>query len=181
MVRLMSDEGAKPTRKLDLGRLALDSGQGRRLDLELAPSPIGLGGQTYDSVTPRVPVRLDVSRTTHGWALHLTFSETLEGACVRCLEPASFELEIDTREVDEGDETDEELQSPYVDGLELDLARWAEDAVILAMPQQPLCREDCKGLCAVCGATLNDANPVDHEHGESRDPRWAKLDELKQD
>jgi len=75
----------------------------------------------------------------------------------------------------------EELRSPYVDGLEVDVARWAHDALVLAMPQQPLCREDCKGLCPVCGESLNDADPAAHDHEKPRDPRWAKLDELKHD
>jgi hypothetical protein len=42
---------------------------------------------------------------------------------------------------------------------ELDLARWAHDALALALPIQLLCRPDCKGLCPVCGASLNDADP----------------------
>ncbi len=166
---------------VDLGRLAVDHGGGRRLELELEPSPIELGGQTYAADPPRVPALLEVSRTSRGWALHLVFSATIEGPCVRCLEPASFAIEVDAREVDEHGAEDEELKSPYVDGFEVDVGRWADDAIILELPKQPLCREDCKGLCAVCGAPLNDADPAEHEHGGSRDPRWAKLDELKQD
>ncbi len=166
---------------VDLGRLALEHGQGRRLDLELAPEPIDLGGQRYAVTGEPVPARLEVSRTSHGWALHLTFAAKLEGTCVRCLGPASLGLEIDAREVDEADAEDEELRSAYVDGLEVDVARWAHDALVLAMPQQPHCREDCKGLCPVCGETLNDADPAHHEHEKPRDPRWAALDQLKGD
>ena len=175
----MSDQGTNRGGVVDLGRLALEHGGGRRLELELRPAPIRLGGQDYVSASERIPALLEVSRTTGGWALHLQFAARFGGACVRCLEPASFELEIDAREVEETEASDEELRSPYVDGLEVDVARWADDALVLAMPQQPLCRSDCKGLCAVCGASLNDADPAEHEHGGRRDPRWAKLDELK--
>jgi uncharacterized protein len=44
-----------------------------------------------------------------------------------------------------------------------------------------LCREDCAGLCAVCGESLNDADPEDHRHGGGGDPRMAKLRDLKLD
>jgi uncharacterized protein len=46
------------------------------------------------------------------------------------------------------------------------------------MPNQPLCREDCAGLCAVCGESLNDADPEAHRHGGA-DPRMAKLKDLR--
>ncbi|HEU5142476.1 MAG TPA: DUF177 domain-containing protein, partial [Solirubrobacterales bacterium] len=76
---------------------------------------------------------------------------------------------------------DEELRSPYVVEEHLDVARWAHDAAVLALPTQILCRPDCAGLCPVCGESLNDADPADHDHGGREDPRWAKLKELKLD
>lgn len=166
---------------VDLGRLALDHGQGRRLELELEPEPIRLGGQDYAVAGGRVPAKLEISRTSGGWAFRLNLAAKLEGACVRCLEPASFEVEVESREVDEQSTDDEQLRSPYMDGVDLDVARWANDALILEMPAQTLCREDCAGLCPVCGVSLNDADPADHEHGGRRDSRWAKLDQLRPD
>ena len=62
---------------------------------------------------------------------------------------------------------DEELPARTSTDDELDLARWAHDALALALPLQLLCRPDCKGLCPVCGASLNDADPAEHEHGAS--------------
>jgi uncharacterized protein len=172
----------EPAQKvIDLGRLALNHGQGRRLDLQLDLSPIKLGDQEYAVAAGGVPAKLEVSRTMGGWALHLTFAAALEGTCVRCLGPAAIEVEVDVREVEESASEDEELHSPYVDGLNVDVARWADDSLILEMPAQPVCREDCKGLCPVCGESLNDADPAEHEHEKPRDPRWAKLDELKLD
>lgn len=175
----MSAQGNDTRGVIDLARLALDHGQGRRLEVELRPGAIYLGGQGYDPAQEISPGRLDVSRTSGGWALRLRFGTTLAGACVRCLEPAEFALEVDTREVDEEGATDEELRSPYVEAAAVDVGRWADDALVLAMPQQPLCRQDCAGLCGVCGASLNEADPADHEHGGRRDPRWAKLDQLR--
>ncbi len=62
----------------------------------------------------------------------------------------------------------------------LDLRAWARDALALALPAQLLCREDCAGLCPVCGIDLNAAGP-DHAHERTPDARWAKLGELKFD
>jgi uncharacterized protein len=46
---------------------------------------------------------------------------------------------------------------PYVRGYVLDVERWVRDAVAEALPAQILCRRECRGLCPVCGANLNDA------------------------
>lgn len=168
-------------RIVDLARLALDHGQGARLELELEPGPISQGANEYRPLGGPLPATLEVSRTSGGWAFRLGFAARLQGACVRCLGQASIDVDVDTREVEEPASEDEELRSPYVDGLELDVARWAHDALILAMPQQPVCGEDCRGLCPVCGESLNGADPAAHDHEKPRDPRWAKLDELKLD
>ena len=101
---------------------------------------------------------------------------------MRCLEGAAVEAEVDAREIDQRDTDDEELRSPYVSpDNELDLGRWAHDAAILALPTRILCRADCAGLCAVCGESLNDADPAEHQHETAPDPRWEKLKELKLD
>jgi uncharacterized protein len=166
---------------VDLERLALSSGQARALDLEVGLDPIELGGQTYTPVGDGSEARLDVSRTSSGYALRLRFSSELTGPCVRCLEDAATELEIDAREVDQGGTADEELRSPYVTDGDLDVGRWANDALVLALPAQPLCRPDCAGLCSVCGESLNDADPEAHRHQTAGDPRMAKLRDLKLD
>src|SRR5262249_9640864 len=127
-----------------------------------------------------VAIRLEISRTTgQGYALRIRFSATLEGPCMRCLEPAALTVEVDAREVSQPGEGDE-LQSPYVvDGV-LDPAAWCRDALALALPAALLCRPECAGLCSVCGVNLNDAGPS-HHHDPERDPRWAKLDEIRFD
>jgi uncharacterized protein len=167
--------------KVDLEALALSSGQARALDLEVALDPIELGGESYEAAGGGAETRLDVSRTSTGHALRLRFGTELTGPCVRCLEPAATEVRIDAREVDQPSTRDEELTSPYVSDGELDVGRWANDAVVLALPDQPLCRPDCAGLCSVCGESLNDADPEAHRHETGGDPRMAKLRELKLD
>jgi uncharacterized protein len=167
--------------KVDLERLALSSGQACALDLEVALDPIELGGESYEVAGGGAETRLDVSRTSTGYALRLRFDTELNGPCVRCLEPAATEIRIDAREVDQPSTRDEELTSPYVSDGELDVGRWANDAVVLALPDQPLCRSDCAGLCSVCGESLNDADPEAHRHETGGDPRMAKLRELRLD
>jgi uncharacterized protein len=166
---------------VDLERLALSSGQARSLDLEVDLDPIQLGGETYAPAGGGNAARLDVSRTTTGYALRLRFSTELAGPCVRCLEEAATDLEIDAREVDQASADDEELRSPYVSEGNLDLDRWANDALVLAFPSQPLCRDDCAGLCSVCGDSLNGADPEAHKHDTGGDPRMARLRDLKLD
>jgi uncharacterized protein len=166
---------------VDLERLALSSGQARRVDLEVELDPIELGGQEYSAAGGGAEARLDVSRTTTGYALRLRFSTELTGPCVRCLEDAATHLEVDAREVDQASARDEELRSPYVSDGDLDVGRWANDALVLAFPSQPLCRSDCAGLCPVCGEPLNGADPEAHRHSEGGDPRMAKLRDFKLD
>ena len=164
---------------VELDHLALAHGQARSLELEVELDPVDLGGQTYEPAGGGTEARLDVSRTTSGYALRLRYAAELTGPCVRCLDPARLRLEVDAREVDQPSASDEELRSPYVSEGRLDLKRWANDALVLGLPAQQLCRQDCAGLCAVCGESLNDADPADHEHGGGGDPRMAKLRDLK--
>jgi uncharacterized protein len=182
--------------KVDLDSLSLIHGDAKRIDGVVSPDDVELGGQTYVPDPAQVPFRLDVSRTSSGFALRLRFEVGLSGPCFRCLEPAVAKVAVDSREVDQppepipgrkGDEEDfededevtaAELVSPYVENRILDVEQWAHDALILALPNQILCREDCLGLCAYCGETLNGADPKDHDHGQNLDPRWSKLRQI---
>jgi|SRR5881394_497855 len=166
---------------IDLARLTLAHGEGARLDLPVQLEPLELGGQTYTPQGNTLEARIDISRPSNGYAFRLRFPLRVEGPCMRCLGDAAVEAEVDAREVDQSDTDDEELRSPYVEDDELDLGRWAHDAAVLAIPARILCRPDCAGLCPTCGESLNDADPEDHKHDSSADPRWAKLDELKLD
>jgi uncharacterized protein len=166
---------------IDLARLSLSHGEGRRLDLPVRLEPLELAGQTYAVSPDAVETRLDVSRPSGGYAFRLRFQLRIVGPCMRCLEDAAFETEVDAREVAQENTDDEDLLSPYVEDETLDLGRWAHDAAVLAIPPRFLCREDCAGLCPTCGESLNDADPADHEHDDGIDPRWAKLRELKLD
>lgn len=166
---------------VDLGRLSLSHGEGARLDLEVRLGALELGGQTYAPANGSTGTRLDISRPSNGYAFRLRFPLRIDGPCMRCLEPASLEVEVDAREVDQANTDDEELRSPYVVDQDLDLGRWSHDAAVLALPARILCRADCAGLCPVCGESLNNVDPGAHDHESAADPRWNKLKELKLD
>ncbi|HKG17487.1 MAG TPA: DUF177 domain-containing protein [Solirubrobacteraceae bacterium] len=166
------------TDSFDLGGLGLTTGEGRRLDLHAGHDPLLLSGQRYTVEPLSLPVTLDVSRmTAGGYALRLRFEARVAGPCMRCLAAADPIVAVDAREVDQPG-GGEELDSPYVSQAELDLRGWVRDALALALPSQLVCREDCAGLCPVCGEDLNLAGG-DHGHEREPDPRWAKLRELR--
>ncbi len=142
--------------------------------------PLSLGGERYVVEPSIVPVVLDVARTTRaGYSLRLRFTATVSGPCMRCLGPAAPSFDIDAREVSQPGDGDD-LTSPYLDRGVLDLRAWARDALALALPGALVCREDCPGLCQVCGVRLEEAGP-DHAHERPMDSRWAKLSELRFD
>jgi len=116
----------------------------------------------------------------------------LAGECARCLAPLNSSVTASFQELylyadgrhdrhdrhdrhEENEEQDDEER--YLDGDLLDLEPVVRDAVVLALPMSPLCREDCPGLCAECGAALADAGPG-HRHDGAADPRWAALKQL---
>ena len=164
----------------DLAALKLTAGEGRRIELAVALDPFDLGGERYQADPALVPAKLDVSRTTgDGYALRLHFQVQLTGPCTRCLADADPTFDVDAREISQPG-GGEDLTSPYLEHGQLDLRSWARDALALTLPTQILCRPDCAGLCAICGADLNTAGP-EHQNEREPDPRWAKLSELRLD
>ena len=161
----------------DLGRLGLSSGEGRRIDLEIGVDPLDLAGQRYAVRDGTVAATLDAARTSSGYSLRLRYEVRLGGPCMRCLEDARETVSIDSREVDQPG-GGEDLRSPYLQEEELDVKAWARDALALTLPAQIVCREDCLGLCAMCGENLNQAGE-EHHHEQAPDPRWAKLSEVR--
>ncbi|HVS28869.1 MAG TPA: DUF177 domain-containing protein [Solirubrobacteraceae bacterium] len=163
---------------LDVASMRLSPGEGRRLELDVVIDPLSFAGERYAVEPAAVTFTLDVARMVgNGYSLRLRGGASLSGPCMRCLAPATPDVEIDAREIHQPG-ADEQLHSPYFAGSEVDLRAWARDALALALPAQLVCRPDCAGLCPVCGADLNLAGP-EHLHEREPDPRWAKLRELE--
>jgi len=162
----------------DLRTLRLRSGDQARERVEIELEPLVLGGQTYAPRPNPAPAELTVTRASSGTVLELAFDVSLEGPCFRCLSEAELPLSLSLREYDAAKPEGEEERSEYLDDDRVDLSGWARDAIALALPDQILCRDDCAGLCPVCGKDLN-AEP--HEHADERtDPRWAALESLRE-
>lgn len=145
-------------------------------DVEL--EPFALGGQRYLPVPESPEAVLTLTQTSSGLVLDLELDVRVVGPCVRCLADAGVSLHVTSREYQATSPGEaDELTTPYLEDARLDLSAWARDAVALALPDKILCREDCAGLCPVCGRDLN-REPHEHE-GEATDPRWAALADLR--
>ena len=97
----------------------------------------------------------------------------LQLVCGRCLENFVLDLQIPVDEVINLAADARELSFLSAGGEELDLSAFAELLLLENLPQKPLCRSDCRGLCQVCGADLNEGD-CGCEQG-SIDPRLAVL------
>ena len=107
--------------------------------------------------------------------------------CTRCLQKtgqkldfpfaAAFVTEENYTEAKEAELKAGDLDVSIFDGARIDLSELVREQIILNLPEQIFCREDCKGLCQKCGANRNliDCNCEEKEI----DPRWQSLRELK--
>jgi uncharacterized protein len=158
------------------------------------PAPRDFGLKGVIGVPEGAPVELELrlESVMEGVLVTGTVRAQAEGECVRCLEPLGLDLEADFQELfsypdadergrgaarsDENAVDDEEDEDRLFleDGL-FDLEPLLRDAVVLALPMQPVCQEDCPGLCSQCGARL--ADDPDHHH-DAVDIRWAALQGL---
>jgi len=111
----------------------------------------------------------------------------VEIECTRCLTPVKRELDIvfdvdfiDRELFPDSKEThleSSDLETDVIDGNELDLTQVAREQILLNLPEQVLCREDCKGICPTCGSDLNEGDCTCSD--DNIDPRWAALKDLK--
>ena len=110
-----------------------------------------------------------------GVAVTGTVSGRWEGECRRCLGSIDGELAVEVRELFRRGGGEQEGTYPMAED-HINLREMVLDALFVALPLLPLCREDCSGICAVCGADLNVA-PCRCEEVRV-DPRWSGLDVL---
>jgi uncharacterized protein len=165
---------------LDVRELGRRPGSMRPVRAEVpAPADLTVG---LAQVPPGSPVALDLrlEAVVEGVLVSGTVTAEVVGECARCLAPTSDEVTVELTElfaypgsVTEATSEDDEVS--HLVGDMLDLEPVVRDGLVLALPLSPLCREDCRGLCAGCGVALDDL-PDDHTH-TSTDPRWAALAE----
>jgi uncharacterized protein len=149
-----------------------------RKDSYTVPAPADLGVEMV-SVPEGTEIELDfrLEAVMEGVLVSGTARASLAGECARCLDPVTSSIEVefqelyvysDTRSGESADEDERRLEGDLID-----LEPVVRDAMVLALPLSPLCRDDCPGLCTDCGVRLADAGP-DHHH-DAVDPRWAAL------
>ncbi|BET47407.1 YceD family protein [Streptomyces tendae] len=154
-----------------------------------APKDFGLQGVI--GVPEGAPVELDLrlESVMEGVLVTGTARARARGECVRCLEPLEQQLEADFQELfsypdaddrgrpvaEPGDDAEDDEDRFFVEDGLIGLEPVLRDAVVLALPMQPVCQEDCQGLCSECGVRLSD--DPDHHH-DAVDIRWAALQGL---
>lgn len=139
--------------------------------------------------TLKAPVELSarVTREKARVTIAGTATTTLELSCGRCLEgfalpvTAQFDLEyLPAGDAppggDEVEVTDEDINTAYYRDGQIDLGELIHEQLYLALPMKPLCKDECLGLCPVCGASRN-TTPCSCEHTWT-DPRLAGLKAL---
>ena len=169
--------------KLDLTRYRRPVSQFTRT---FQPGEVGGDSDAYQIVAP-VELEFDINKDKDKFRLVGRVRTELELTCSRCIETYRFPIDAEfdqrylpssaasseaDREVEEDD-----LETSYYTDDEIDLSQLMREQFYLALPMKPLCREDCKGLCAQCGTNLNtgtcDCAPV------WEDPRLAALKAIR--
>lgn len=97
--------------------------------------------------------------------------------CVRCLDPVEIDVEVEFQEIFAYSH-DEAFDFEVRDD-QLDFEPVVRDAVVLALPFQPVCRPDCPGLDPLTGERLPDG--FEQPMPAVRDPRWAALEDFRAD
>jgi uncharacterized protein len=166
---------------LDTRELGRRPGSQRKVSFT-AEAPAELGIEILGvPESSNVDIDLRLEAVMEGVLVTGTAQAELAGECARCLETIADTIHVDLQELfvydDHGhsrtvdDDLDDDVSR--LEGDLIDLEPLLRDAVVLALPFQPLCREDCPGLCIECGARL--ADDPDHRHDAPIDPRWAAL------
>ena len=153
----------------------------RRLE-EVVPAPENFGNALIGAPEGSdIDLDLRLESVHDGILVSGTAAVAIHGECSRCLDPIDYDLDVDVQELyvfdpaADGGEDSEDDQMYEVRDETIDLEPMLRDAVITQLPFQPVCREDCQGLCAQCGARLED--DPGHHH-EVLDPRWSALSGL---
>jgi uncharacterized protein len=165
----------------DIGQLQLDT---MRFDEAFPPGAIELFDEQLRQITPleaKGEAELMVALMEIRVRGHL--KTRMEVACDRCLEPAEVAIDsvfdllyrpsscMPEREVMQVGRAEAEIG--FYEGAGLELADVLREQILLTLPMQRLCREDCKGICPSCGRNRNTADCGCHE--AAADSRWQAL------
>ena len=155
---------------INAAELLREPGTRRRIDAASALSEVELDdARLSGDVAVDVTLESTLDDVEVGGALTVNWSDT----CRRCLRDVGGPLVIDVEERYAVADPD---AFPIEHG-QIDLAPMVRENVLLGIPDAPVCREDCPGLCPICGADLTEG-PCGCDT-TARDERWAVLDQLR--
>lgn len=150
------------------------SGSIKQIRIEIDPESIGLDSPVLAPGTP-ISVELDAESLTDGVVVTGRVRAGFRGECRRCLGPVEGFVDVDVQELYQVQVTDPDA-FPIV-GDQIDLVPVVRENVLLELPDAPVCRPDCAGLCPICGVDRNLLACTCTV--ETRDPRWAALEGLR--
>ena len=170
---------------LDLNKI---HGPRERYEKVYPPDAFPPEGETFRVVAP-VSLAFDIVKDKAHFQLIGTVKTTLELPCSRCVEPFllpvenSFDLRYQPHAVNTGEGEreieEDDLTTAFYENDQIDLRDLMREQFYLALPMKPLCQDDCKGLCSICGINLN-RGTCDCKR-EWEDPRLAVLKTLKRE
>ncbi len=145
------------------------------------PDSLGLKAEGMEFSSP-VESKLRILKSGKNYIGQGEIKTRVDFECSRCLKKSGqvLKCEIKFHLKEENDQIileTEEGEGQIQSGRSFDLSDLARENLILSLPLKPLCSEDCKGLCPVCGINLNTSSCKCKK--EVTDPRWEKLKSLK--
>ncbi|MBQ4283214.1 MAG: DUF177 domain-containing protein [Lachnospira sp.] len=144
---------------IDLRELLSGTKDSISVDVMLDMTAVDTGASVYD-VVEKNPFELKVNKLGKNKLQVKADGEiVLDIPCDRCLNSVltklEFNIDQDMDFDDKSTEDEEQEEKDYIDGYNLDVDRLVFGEIMLSMPGKTLCKDDCKGLCLVCGADLN--------------------------
>jgi uncharacterized protein len=163
--------------RIDVADLRRHPGERRPVELERTFDDIRVADV---EVPPDAPVGLEVVLESVQGGVEVTGRATgaWRGPCRRCLDPVDGRLDVPIHELFV--DVPVEGETYPIDHDTIDLSPMTRDALVLALPLAPLCRDDCPGPDPE-GFRVGTPSDEDPEAERPRDPRWAALDVLRSD
>lgn len=149
-------------------------GTEKPISLEVEAAVVGLDDPR---LVPDAPVAIELvcSSLSDGVVVEGDVRVEFHGECRRCLAPVVGRLDVPLRELYQQTLTDPDAFP--IENDQIDLKPMVRESVLLDLPDTPVCRPDCRGLCPSCGIDLNTGSCSCVI--ETLDPRWAALDALR--
>lgn len=161
---------AKGPLRLNAGFIVgLPVGESRDFDVDISHIVL-----ESDLILDELSGKVRITRTAQGLLLHAVMHAMTPSQCVRCLNDFTLPLEVRFTELyafSRNGMSESGLLLP--DDAQIDLSPLVREYMLLAVPIQPLCMPDCKGLCPICGANQNEG--VCNHPDEEIDPRLSIL------